>query len=73
MAIHTWFAPVLAAVLLVAALAGMVVVMIEKPLSARAGCVCTKQYAPVCDAKKNKYANSCMARCAGVKSFSPCT
>lgn len=32
-------------------------------------CMCTQQYDPVCGCDGKTYGNACMARCAGVKSW----
>ncbi|MDB5202260.1 MAG: hypothetical protein JWQ27_1669 [Ferruginibacter sp.] len=34
-----------------------------------ADCMCTQQYQPVCGCDGKTYGNACMARCAGVKSW----
>ena len=39
---------------------------VGKPI---ADCMCTQQYDPVCGCDGKTYGNACMARCAGVKSW----
>ena len=39
--------------------------------AAIADCMCTQQYDPVCGCDGKTYGNACMARCAGVKSWTP--
>ncbi|MFN0035861.1 MAG: Kazal-type serine protease inhibitor family protein [Saprospiraceae bacterium] len=33
------------------------------------GCVCTKQYDPVCGCNNKTYGNACEAECAGIKKY----
>jgi hypothetical protein len=32
-------------------------------------CACTEQYVPVCGCDNKTYGNACVAKCAGIKSF----
>ena len=36
------------------------------------GCVCTDEYAPVCDGQGHRYANECWAACQRVTDAAPC-
>lgn len=33
------------------------------------GCICTKDYNPVCGCNQITYGNSCMAECSGIANF----
>ena len=39
---------------------------VAKPVE---GCMCTRQYDPVCGCDKKTYGNACEANCAGIKNF----
>jgi hypothetical protein len=33
------------------------------------GCICTMEYKPVCGCDNKEYSNACVAKCAGVKTW----